>query len=368
MIMTALDRYAGIGLRIGLLVLFFVVARTLLIPVVMGGLIAILLFPWRRRISSKPGRIRAQAPAILTAATLVLVMLPLVFVAAQAFVAGSDLLDRGGIMRSFNAATSALLGDVNRFTRPLGLKALDVKAVMAELGPRLATATTAFISATAAAIPAYAVDAFLFTVALYYFLRDGERLTRWVRVASPFSPTETEALFVAVDGTVSGAILGTLAVAVVQGGLTLVALLAMGVPGAFLWGVIAALCSFLPIVGTMPVTMGATAYFLFTGDVTRGIIMFVVALVIGTSDNVVRPWAQSSRDGMHPLLALLSIFGGLELFGPFGIFLGPISAAMALWALDTYGALRGDSKPTHSALIISPHDPGERIITTNIKS
>ena len=68
--------------------------------------------------------------------------------------------------------------------------------------------------------------------------------------------------------------------------------------------------------------------------------MAVAAVIIGVSDNIARPWVQSARGGLHPLLVLVSIFGGLQTLGPAGVFLGPVIAAMALWAIDTYAALR----------------------------
>jgi predicted PurR-regulated permease PerM len=42
---------------------------------------------------------------------------------------------------------------------------------------------------------------------------------------------------------------------------------------------------------------------------------------------------------MHPLIVLLGIFGGLELFGAAGVFLGPVVAAMAIWTIDNYAKL-----------------------------
>lgn len=62
--------------------------------------------------------------------------------------------------------------------------------------------------------------------------------------------------------------------------------------------------------------------------------MLVAAVFIGTIDNVIRPAVVSSHDDMHPLIALLAIFGGLSSLGPSGVFLGPVVAAIALWALQ----------------------------------
>jgi predicted PurR-regulated permease PerM len=40
---------------------------------------------------------------------------------------------------------------------------------------------------------------------------------------------------------------------------------------------------------------------------------------------------------VHPLIALLAIFGGLELSGLAGVFVGPVVAPCAPWGLDVYG-------------------------------
>jgi predicted PurR-regulated permease PerM len=85
------------------------------------------------------------------------------------------------------------------------------------------------------------------------------------------------------------------------------------------------------------VTIGATIYLFATGHPVSGIVMGASGVLIGLSDNILRPWVQGSQDNMHPLIALLAVFGGLAVFGFAGVFLGPVVAACALWALDVYG-------------------------------
>ena len=64
--------------------------------------------------------------------------------------------------------------------------------------------------------------------------------------------------------------------------------------------------------------------------------MLITAGVVGIIDNVIRPYMQSSHDEIHPLVAILSIFGGLLVLGLPGLFIGPVVAAMALWAIGTW--------------------------------
>ena len=44
-------------------------------------------------------------------------------------------------------------------------------------------------------------------------------------------------------------------------------------------------------------------------------------------DNLVKPLVLHGRSNLHPLLALLSVLGGVQALGPIGIFVGPMVVA-----------------------------------------
>jgi predicted PurR-regulated permease PerM len=222
----------------------------------------------------------------------------------------------------------------------LRLPGENIRATFQRLVGQVGTAIAGYAGAFATSLPSLLIRLFLFILALYYFLRDGRAISQWMHRMSPFPPDETEELFRSITETVKGAVLSLLATAGVQGGLTTIALYVFRVPGAFLFGIIATLLSVIPLVGTTPVTAGATIYLFASGRFGAAAGMAIAAVIIGFSDNIVRPWVQSSRTQMHPLLTILGIFGGLELFGPAGIFLGPVVAVMAFWTVDTYAHLR----------------------------
>ncbi len=332
------DRWLSMVLRIALLTLFFWTVKGLLIPVVLGAIFALLLHPVERRLVPRLGRFRRFAPALMTTTAVVVFIIPFALITVQLVHSVNELLSR-----DWNAT---LDGAQHFLTERLsGLDALGIDPARARehagkaLG-QVGSAAASYAGGMAAALPNMIVDVFLFVVALYFFLRDGSALSRWIMRLMPFQPEETGELFGSVRETVNGAVLGMGATALVQGTLTTVALYIFKIPGALLFGAIATILSVLPLVGTTPVTFGAAAYLLLVGRTGAGIGMAVAAIVIGTSDNLVRPWAQSKGGNMHPLLALLSIFGGIELFGMTGIFIGPVVAVMALWTVDTYASLR----------------------------
>jgi predicted PurR-regulated permease PerM len=58
--------------------------------------------------------------------------------------------------------------------------------------------------------------------------------------------------------------------------------------------------------------------------------------VIATIDNILKPKIIGDKAGLHPILVLLGVVGGLSLFGFIGIILGPIIFAMLVAFIDIY--------------------------------
>jgi predicted PurR-regulated permease PerM len=332
------NRWLSLTLRTALLVLFFWMIWDLLMPIALGGLFALLLSPLLERVRPRLGRAARFAPLLFILGVIGLVMVPFVFITIELAQAIQQLVSRDWAP-TIASVQAYLTNGIDIGGRHFDLGGPTLRAGIQNLGERVASLAASGLGSMARALPALILSFFLFSVSLYYFLRDGDRLVRWLLRLSPFPEAQTRELFASIRQTVNGAILGILATALVQGLLTILALYVFGVPNALLLGVLAALLSFIPLVGTTPVTGGGAIYLFATGHVGAGLGMLVAALVIGLSDNVVRPWVQSSSTSMHPLVALLSLFGGLAFFGAAGVFLGPVVAAMAVWTVETYARL-----------------------------
>jgi predicted PurR-regulated permease PerM len=328
------NRWLSTVLRTALLVLFVWMVRTLLVPIALGALFSLLLGPLAARLERRMGRAARFLPLLLTAGALVLVVIPFTLVAFKAVQAINDFLSRA-FPGAFARLQASLTDGVDLFGCNVHIGGAELRTAIEDVAQRAAAFLAGLVGGFCAGVPGQIVGLFLFVVALYYFLRDGS-LDRWAFRLSPFAEAQTRELLASVRETVNGAILGLIITSLVQGGFCLLALYAFGVPNAFLLGVLATLLAFVPVVGTTPVTVGATAYLFMVDRVGASAGMLVAAVFVGLVDNVIRPWVQSSKTSMHPLVALLGIFGGLELFGPAGVFLGPVVAAMALWTLDTY--------------------------------
>ncbi len=343
--MESAHRRAGAALCAILLVSFLWMVKGLAIPIALGGLLALMLAPLQRRVARALGNRSGLAPALLTAGALLLVVIPFALAVAQVIVSINDFLARG---------VPEILDEIQRLrsTRLAWLAEhlpLDDDAIRQHFGTLLKHSGLVFAGLAgsfAQALPGRLVGMFLFTLALYYFLRDGRTFTRFLAALSPFADADTERLFASIERAVRGVLLGQLVTPGVQGGLTIGALLLFSVPGALVFGLVAMLLSVIPMVGTTPVTVGAVLYLVASARYGAAVGMAVAALMIGISDNVVRPLVQSSQSRLHPLLVLVSIFGGVEVFGAAGVLIGPVLAVLAVWALDMLRAPRAGVSPS----------------------
>ncbi len=108
-----------------------------------------------------------------------------------------------------------------------------------------------------------------------------------------------------------------------HGTLVGVGLAAIGIPGAAMWGVLAALLRFIPYVGpfisvSLPVAIALAAFPGWT-PVVEVLLLFLVLELL--SSNALEPWLYGMRTGLSPFAVVLSAFFWTWLWGIPGLFL-----------------------------------------------
>ena len=68
-------------------------------------------------------------------------------------------------------------------------------------------------------------------------------------------------------------------------------------------------------------------HFYHGSTVTAVLLAIYCGAIVSMADNVIKPMVLHGRSNLHPLLALLSVLGGVQALGPIGIFVGPMVVA-----------------------------------------
>jgi predicted PurR-regulated permease PerM len=135
----------------------------------------------------------------------------------------------------------------------------------------------------------------------------------------------------AVNGSVTGYMLGNFATSLIAGLVVMVTLLILGVPFPFLWALWVALVDFLPMIGGalagIPVVL-----FALTQGLPAGLVTLIVFLLYTQIENhVLNPLIMSRTVRINPLLVLISILVGASIGSWIdGIFGGFVVALLSI--------------------------------------
>lgn len=180
---------------------------------------------------------------------------------------------------------------------------------------------------------------------LFFFFRDGDAMAARAVPLLPVDRPRRDRLISHLKDVTEAVVLGTIITAIAQGILVAVAFWITGLPSPVVFGVLTAIASFVPFVGTSLVILPATAYL----ALTRGIwweAVFMAAwgfLIAGTADNILKPMLIAGRAEIGTLPVFLGVIGGLAAFGIAGLFLGPVIVALALVLLRFAEESRSES-------------------------
>jgi predicted PurR-regulated permease PerM len=189
---------------------------------------------------------------------------------------------------------------------------------------------------------------FITLVALFFFLKDGELLRKSIIQLSPLQDGDDALIMGHLERVINSVIKGSLLIALIQGIFAGVGYLIFGVPNAALWGAATTLTALIPGIGTAVVIVPAMGYLFLIGKSSAAIGLLIWGvLVVGLIDNIFKPQLIASGAGIHPFLILLSVLGGLTVFGIYGFLLGPILLSFLSALIDLWK--RGMAPHVHSA-------------------
>jgi predicted PurR-regulated permease PerM len=182
---------------------------------------------------------------------------------------------------------------------------------------------------------AFVADAVIAFFTLFFFFREGSEAKEHVAVVLPLSRVQVERLFTGISNSIVANVYGVLAVGVSQGILAGSGFWVLGLPSPVLWGMVTALFSLVPIIGSAAVWGPAAIVLAVGGHWVKALILLGWgAGVVSQADNVVRPYVISERANLNTLAVFFALLGGVKAFGLIGLFVGPVALSFTLVVLE----------------------------------
>ncbi len=343
--------------------LLYQILRPFFAPLAWALFIAFLLHPLR---SWLVGRLRGRenlAAALLTLATLLVLIGPLTALGAAFVAEVTDLLQYAQRMAAEyrpaqpgNLRSTPVLGALlARLQDAFGVSLVQIQTwvtegarnllqFLAPLGGRL------FIGALGT-IVGFVLMMFM----LFFVIRDGHHMLATFRALIPLPAAQKALLFDHLAAVTRAVFFGSGVTALVQGTLVAIGFAIVGLPTPLVFGVLAALFALVPLAGT-PVVWGPAVIVLAVQQRwwAAGFLL-AWGIMVATMDNFLRPMLVSGRAPVATLTVFIGVLGGISAFGPIGLFLGPLVLALLIALIRFSLELRLAQAATLTVAAGEPH-------------
>ena len=313
----------------------FAIGWPFLTMLIYSAILATVFYPVQRHLLRRihtPNRAALVSTSLLCLLIVVPLMIALHMAASQSMEIAKEIETRSATEGGFVAfLTSHIRRAEHYVAKYVDLSHFDIQgqlqAKAKTIGAQLLPTAGVMLGNLVGSI----VSLFLGLITVYVLLRDGDRVVNYVLRLLPLSEDQSRRLLQTLKECMVANVQGVFAVGAAQGLGTALALAALGVSHATLFGILAAVCSVVPIFGPSLIWGPVAIQFLATGHVIKGLILLGLgAGVIGQLDNVIRPLFVGKKVQASALVLMIAMLGGVQALGFLGLFVGPMVVSLII--------------------------------------
>lgn len=331
--------------------MFYQVLKPFLISLLWAGILALILYPIYERLKIIFKNRSGIASLIMTFLTVCIIVIPLILITASLSIeifdiyksaqSSGDFEKLGQIAQKFTKLETLKdfvpSGILEKVVKQFDLGQLNLQGILINTVGTMSNYLLGKFQDIARNLASFIFNFVIMVFVLFFFFRDGKRICEELITLIPMKESEKVKISKIFSDTIDAVIMGSLAIAVLQGLLVGLIFWVLGISYPVIAGAVSFVLSILPLIGAVVVWAPVGIYLLFTGAIAKGIILLVFgALVISSVDNVLRPLIIGGRVRLPTLFLLLSIIGGIQYFGFSGIVLGPVLLAVFISFIEIY--------------------------------
>jgi predicted PurR-regulated permease PerM len=325
------NKIASIVLMGVLVLLTFLILRPILISCLFALILSFIFYPLHLRLC------RLVKSKNLSAALICFVLLAIVIVPVILMI---PLLVRQSFSIYSYIQSEEFLGPIGKFIENLFTSEEVSKNLIISLNNSTSYLTNYFLEQITGILmnsPVILLHLVIILLVFFFGLRDGDKLVAYIQSLSPLSKESEKKIFQQFKDITHSVIYGQIVIGVIQGILTGIALFIFGIPNAIVLTIIAVFMGVLPIIGPSLVWIPVSVYLIALGRPTAGILFFIYGFFVPSGvDNVLRPVIVGRKTKINSGVILVSMVGGLFVFGVLGLIIGPLVIAYLLLILESY--------------------------------
>lgn len=336
---------------------FFEVMVLFIIPLFLAAVLVVIFKPVHLWILNKVGRHRRIAAALTTLVIVLIVLLPTMALTLRALSEGMELYSKvsvdaveegkplaegegeqataGGDIDvqdekdALDSLVVKLVGKANELLSRFNLPLLKIEQVQATVRDNLVSTVTPIAVSGLQILTSMLVGLAIMVISTYYFFADGPYMLIALMRMSPLDDAYERELLEKFSDISRSVVVATLASAVAQGLLAGIGFYFAGLERIFFLVGATIFLAMIPFVGAAAVWVPICLVLYLHDDRPTAALLLAVYCggVVSMVDNIIKPYILHGQANLHPLLALLSVIGGVQVLGPIGILVGPMLVA-----------------------------------------
>jgi len=331
-----------------LILVSFLIIKPFLTAVLTGLVFAYIFTPWYSRINKRISN-KNFASLITSLLVILIITLPLFFVlnvvskeAYTTYLLSRQKVLSGQFLTECQPADDTVCKIVNYFTNKANQP--QVRYYFDTTVKTITNKITENISNILFSIPIFILDTFIVLFVMFFLFKDGHTFVNKLEKMLPLKYSYRKHMVKKLNDMAYAVIFGSLIIAIVQGTLGGIGFFIFGLPSPLIWGIVMVFAALLPYIGTSIIWLPASLFLIFDGYVNaetslivKGILLMLYGtFIVSTIDNILKPKLIGDKSGLHPVLVLLGVLGGLKFLGFVGIIIGPMILAALVTFVNIY--------------------------------
>ncbi len=305
-------------------------------PLAWSAIFAIFFYPAYTKLLKKTSKGRAAAYCTLGVTILLIVPALLVLWYAAREAVGASAQMQAAISKGAVGLPTHLT-DWIRHRLPEAWRGMDIVEPLRQGAEKVGSYLASSVGSWVRDLFSFFLHLFILLFALFFMFRDGEQFVHALQHLIPFDPEIQKDMLQESHDLIFASVAVAVLIAAIQGilGGTAFALTGLGAP--VFMGVVIALSSVVPVVGSALIWVPAAAWLGINHHWGKALLMVAICgVVAGVLDSLVRPLFMRTRSRLNELLLFISILGGLDVFGMLGLVIGPTIMAAAQGVFRVY--------------------------------
>jgi predicted PurR-regulated permease PerM len=301
--------------------------RPFIYAIVLGATLGVFFFPVNNFLKRK-----GLGPN-LSASLLVIFIVLVVFFASFFFI--NSVVTQ--VTAAYRTAAEYEFSDLDGFLESTFGLEVSTEEIVLPIVASIRDAFTVSIPDIINSLTSIFIGLLIMLFLLFYIFKEGANIWASIMATLPLSDDHKTQIKDESEKVLKGVMYGHILMAFVQGFLGGFAFFIFGLPNPIFWGLIMTILALIPLVGTPIVWIPAGIIQLVQGNLFSGIgVLAFGAIIILYMENIFKPKFLGKQAGMHPVLMVMAIFGGLQLFGILGIIMGPILVARCVLIIKLF--------------------------------